>query len=158
GGGELLGERLDEFWLESLLATGGMAEVYRALDLRLNRVVAVKVLPRVLAADPSYVTRFRVEARRVAALNHPHIVPVYHYGEVMAGEQRLLYQVMPILRESLRDRMGRERVLPTAEAGRIAVEVASALDAAHEMGLVHRDVKPENILLDAKGKAMLTDF
>jgi serine/threonine protein kinase len=158
GGGELLGKQLGEFRLQSLLGTGGMAEVYRALDPRLGRMVAVKVLPRVLAADPNYVTRFRDEARRVAALNHPHIVPVYHYGEVMVGGQRLLYQVMPILRESLRDRLGRERVLPPAEAGRIAVEIASALEAAHEMGLVHRDVKPENILLDAKGKAMLTDF
>ncbi|HEV8193970.1 MAG TPA: protein kinase, partial [Ktedonobacterales bacterium] len=158
GGGELLGKQLGEFRLQSLLGTGGMAEVYRALDPRLGRMVAVKVLPRALAADSNYVARFRDEARRVAALNHPHIVPVYHYGEVMVGGQRLLYQVMPILRESLRDRLGRERVLPPAEAGRIAVEVASALEAAHEMGLVHRDVKPENILLDAKGKAMLTDF
>ncbi len=158
GGGELLGQLLGEFRLQSLLGTGGMAEVYRALDPRLNRMVAVKVLPRALAADPSYVARFRDEARRVAALNHPHIVPVYHYGEVMVKGQRLLYQVMPILRESLRDRLGREGALPPAEAGRIAVEIASALEAAHDMGLVHRDVKPENILLDAKGKAMLTDF
>ncbi len=158
GGGELLGKQLGEFRLQSLLGSGGMAEVYRALDPRLGRMVAVKVLPRILAADPNYVARFRDEARRVAALNHPHIVPVYHYGEVMVSGQRLLYQVMPILRESLRDRLGREPVLPAAEAGRIAVEIASALEAAHDMGLVHRDVKPENILLDAKGKALLTDF
>ena len=157
-GGMLQGQQLGEFRLQSLLGSGGMAEVYRALDPRLNRMVAVKVLPPILASDPNYVTRFRTEARRVAALNHPHIVPVYHYGEVMVRGQRLLYQVMPILRESLRDRLSREGTLSPAEAGRIAVEIASALEAAHDMGLVHRDVKPENILLDHKGKAMLTDF
>ncbi len=104
-GGALQGQQLGEFRLQSLLGSGGMAEVYRALDPRLNRMVAVKVLPPILASDPNYVTRFRTEARRVAALNHPHIVPVYHYGEVMVRGQRLLYQVMPILRESLRDRL-----------------------------------------------------
>lgn len=158
GGGELQGQQLGVFVLQSLLGSGGMAEVYRALDPRLNRLVAVKVLPPILAADPNYVARFRTEARRVAALNHPHIVPVYHYGEEVIKRQRLLYQVMPILRESLRDRLDREGTLPLAVAGRIVVEIASALEAAHEMGLVHRDVKPENILLDQKGKAMLTDF
>ncbi len=158
GGGELQGQQLGVFVLQSLLGSGGMAEVYRAFDPRLNRMVAVKVLPPILAADPNYVARFRTEARRVAALNHPHIVPVYHYGEEMVKRQRLLYQVMPILRESLRDRLDREGTLPLVEAGRIVVEIASALEAAHEMGLVHRDVKPENILLDQKGKAMLTDF
>jgi serine/threonine-protein kinase len=145
---------LGGYRLRALLGTGGMAEVYRALDPRLGREVAVKVLPAPLAADPNYVARFRDEARRVAALNHPHIVPVYHYGE----DGGLLFLVMPILRESLRDRLGRERVLPPAEAGRIAVEIASALEAAHDRGLVHRDVKPENILLDTKGRALLTDF
>jgi serine/threonine-protein kinase len=158
GAGELQGQQLGVFVLQSLLGSGGMAEVYRALDPRLNRLVAVKVLPPILAADPNYVARFRTEARRVAALNHPHIVPVYHYGEEVIKRQRLLYQVMPILRESLRDRLDREGTLPLVAAARIVVEIASALEAAHEMGLVHRDVKPENILLDQKGKAMLTDF
>lgn len=158
GDGDLIGQRLGEFRLESLLGSGGMAEVYRALDLRLNREVAVKVLPPTLAADSSYVVRFRTEARRVAALNHPHIVPLYHYGEIVLRGRRLLYQVMPIFHESLRDRLNREGALSPTEACRIAVEVASALEAAHEMGLVHRDVKPENILLDQSGKAFLTDF
>ncbi|HEV8193462.1 MAG TPA: serine/threonine-protein kinase, partial [Ktedonobacterales bacterium] len=153
GDGAPLG-RLGGYRLRALLGTGGMAEVYRALDPRLGREVAVKVLPASLAADPNYVARFRDEARRVAVLNHPHIVPVYHYGE----EGGLLFLVMPILRESLRDRLGREGILPPAEAGRIAVEIASALEAAHDRSLVHRDVKPENILLDNKGRALLTDF
>ncbi len=153
GDGAPLG-RLGGYRLRALLGTGGMAEVYRALDPRLGREVAVKVLPAPLATDPNYVARFRDEARRVATLNHPHIVPVYHYGE----DGGLLYLVMPILRESLRDRLGREGVLPPSEAARIAVEIASALEAAHDRGLVHRDVKPENILLDNKGRALLTDF
>ncbi|MGZ3585466.1 MAG: serine/threonine-protein kinase, partial [Ktedonobacterales bacterium] len=133
---------------------GGMAEVYRARDLALGREVAVKVLPASLATDPGYVERFRDEARRVATLDHPNVVPVYHYGE----EHGLLYLVMPILKESLRDRMAREGVLAPSEAGRIVVQVAAALDAAHNHGIVHRDVKPENVLLNAEGKAHLTDF
>src|SRR5579885_1698370 len=131
GDGAPLG-RLGGYRLRTLLGTGGMAEVYRALDPRLGREVAVKVLPAPLATDPNYVARFRDEARRVAALNHPHIVPVYHYGE----DGGLLYLVMPILRESLRDKLSREGTLQPTEAGRIAVEIASALEAAHDRGLV----------------------
>ncbi|GEM_PF-487218 len=156
-GGEsarLVGRTLDVYQLRSLLGAGGMAEVYRALETPLGREVAVKVLPDTLARDPGYVERFRSEARQVAALNHPHITPVYHYGE----EQGLLFLVMPLLKESLRDRLDREGRLDPKDATRLTVQIASALDAAHARGLVHRDVKPENILLNADGKAMLTDF
>lgn len=152
--GALIGQALGDYELVSLLGAGGMAEVYRARDMALGRDVAVKVLPASLATDPGYVERFRDEARRVATLDHPNVVPVYHYGE----EQGLLYLVMPILKESLRDRMAREGIIPPAEAGRIVVQVAAALDAAHNHGIVHRDVKPENILLNSEGKAHLTDF
>jgi protein kinase-like protein len=114
----------------------------------------VKILPPALASDPGYVRRFRQEARRVAALRHPHIVPVYHYGE----DEALLYLVMPILPESLRDRLDHEERLAPEEAIRLVCEVASALEAAHAQELVHRDVKPENILLDENGHALLTDF
>ncbi|HEX8035888.1 MAG TPA: serine/threonine-protein kinase [Ktedonobacterales bacterium] len=152
--GVLIGQTLGDYELISLLGAGGMAEVYRARDLALGREVAVKVLPASLATDPGYVERFRDEARRVATLDHPNVVPVYHYGE----EHGLLYLVMPILKESLRDRMTREGVFAPSEAGRIVVQVAAALDAAHNSGIVHRDVKPENVLLNAEGKAHLTDF
>jgi serine/threonine protein kinase len=112
GAGALVGRRLGDYRLEALLGIGGMAEVYRAYEAGLDRAVAVKVLPPALAADPDYVRRFRQEARRVAALRHPHIVPVYHYGE----DEALLYLVMPILWESLRDRLDREGRLAPEEA------------------------------------------
>lgn len=150
----LIGQTLGGYQLLSLLGAGGMAEVYLAKDPKLGREVAVKVLPASLALDAGYVERFRDEARRVAALSHPNIVPVYYYGE----ERGLLFLVMPVLRESLRERMEREGALPVSDAARYVVQIAAALDAAHAQGLVHRDVKPENILLNTEGKALLTDF
>jgi serine/threonine-protein kinase len=154
GAGSLTGKQLGDFQLQGLLGAGGMAEVYRGFDVKLKRTVAVKVLPATLASDPNYVQRFRTEAQRVAALNHPHIVPVYHFGE----EGPLLYHVMPLFNESLRDRLEREGMLAPKEAVRLIVQIASALSVAHAAGLVHRDVKPENILLNDKDEAFLTDF
>ena len=153
-GGALLGQWLGEFHLHSLLGVGGMAEVYQAHDDVLGREVAVKVLPLALAADPAYVKRFRYEARAVGALNHPNIVPVHSFGE----QGPYLYLVMPLLKESLRDRLRRGVPLPLEEATQIAVQTLSGLGAAHAQGVVHRDVKPDNILLDDSGVARLTDF
>jgi Protein kinase domain len=153
--GSLVGTTLGGYRLVGLLGAGGMAEVYRGLDPALDRPVAVKVLPAHLALDPGYVARFRTEAQRVAALSHPNIVPVYRFGE----DRGLLYLVMPVLRESLRERLDRAGgTLPPTDAARLAVQIAAALDAAHAQGVVHRDVKPENILLTAEGRALLTDF
>jgi serine/threonine protein kinase len=153
-GDSLVGKQLGDFQLQGLLGAGGMAEVYRGFDTKLKRAVAVKVLPAAMSSDAGYVQRFRNEAQRVAALNHPHIVPLYHFGE----EGALLYHVMPILKESLRDRLDREERLAPQDAVRLVVQIASALSVAHAAGLVHRDVKPENVLLDEKGAAFLTDF
>lgn len=150
----LIGSTLGGFQLTSLLGEGGMAEVYRGFDVQLQRDVAVKVLPHHIARDPRYVARFRNEAQRVAALHHPNVVPIFHFGE----ERGLLYLVMPILKESLRDRMTREGAIEPVEAVFLAVEVAMALDAAHGQGVVHRDVKPENILLNDEGLPLLSDF
>lgn len=155
-GGNLVGRKLGDYQLQSLLGAGGMAEVYRALELPLGREVAVKVLPAALAADPNYVTRFRTEARRVAQLRHPNIVEVYAFNGGERGD--LLYLVMPVLSESLRDRLDDEGSLSVRESVRIVTEIASGLEVAHGVGLVHRDVKPENILLDRDGHALLTDF
>ncbi|HEU0028831.1 MAG TPA: serine/threonine-protein kinase [Ktedonobacterales bacterium] len=152
--GGLTGSTLGGFELISLLGAGGMAEVYRGYDRSLHREVAVKVLPRGVARDPEYVARFRSEAQAVAALNHPNIVPIFHFGE----ERGLLYLVMPVLKESLRERMIREGVLDPVEAVALCVEVADALDATHRQGLAHRDVKPENILLNDEGRPLLSDF
>src|SRR5215831_18804949 len=150
----MTGQWLGDYQLQGLLGVGGMAEVYRARDAVINREVAVKVLPLALATDPSYVERFRNEAQAVGALNHPNIVPVHHFGE----QGPLLYLVMPLMKESLRDRLLRGVPLPVEEAVQIAVQILSGLSAAHAQGVVHRDVKPENILLDEYGVAKLTDF
>ncbi|HEU0028686.1 MAG TPA: protein kinase [Ktedonobacterales bacterium] len=152
--GALVGQTLDGYRLRKLLGVGGMAEVYLAEEPSLRRDVAVKVLPRMLATDPNYVARFRDEARHVANLSHPNIVPVYTFGE----DRGLLFLVMPLLKESLRDRMEREGQLAPKDAGRVAYAIASALHTAHHFGIVHRDVKPENILMDSDSKPMLTDF
>ncbi len=154
GAGGLIGQSLGGYRLTALLGAGGMAEVYRGEDSRAGRSVAVKVLPRTLAADAEYVQRFRDEATRVSSLDHPNVVKVFAYGE----EHGLLYLVMPLLVESLREKMERERLLPLSESARLVVQIAAALDAAHAQGIVHRDVKPENILLNAQGRALLTDF
>ena len=110
--GALIGQWLGEYQLHTLLGVGGMAEVYQAHDAALGREVAVKVLPPELAADPSYVERFRNEAHAVGALNHPNIVPVHSFGE----QGPLLYLVMPLMKESLRDRLLRGVPLPVEEA------------------------------------------
>ena len=156
--GSLTGKRLGDYHLGKLLGRGGMADVYWAYDETLMREVAVKVLSSSLALDPDYVARFRAEARRVAAFSHPHLVPVYHAGEENVEGQRRLYLVMPLLHESLDDLLKREGKLPLAHAVRLVLQVADGLQAAHHYGLVHRDVKPGNILLDTEGQALLADF
>jgi serine/threonine protein kinase len=153
-GGGLTGQWLGDYQLQEVLGIGGTAEVYQARDAVINRDVAVKVLPLALAADPSYVERFRNEAQAVGALNHPNIVPIHHFGE----QGPYLYLVMPLMKESLRDRLLRGAPLSVEEAVQIAVQILSGLGAAHAQGVVHRDVKPENILLDENGVAKLTDF
>ena len=152
--GGLTGQTLGGYLLGTLLGAGGMAEVYRAFDPALDREVAVKVLRAPQAADAGYVARFREEARRVAALKHPHIVPIHAFGE----ERGLLYHVMPVEPETLGDRLKREGPLAPEEAVRLVLQIAAALEAAHAIGLVHRDIKPENILLTPEGDALLTDF
>ena len=135
------------------LARGGMGQVYEARDLKHGRAVAIKILdPELAAAIGS--ARFRAEIETAARLVHPHIVPLFDSGEA----DGLFYYVMPLLGgESLRQRLLRERQLPIEDATRIAREVADALRYAHEQGLVHRDVKPENIVLTG-GHAMVLDF
>jgi serine/threonine protein kinase len=156
--GALCGERVGSYQLVELLGVGGMAEVYRAEDLLLQREVAVKVLAAHLADNTEYAERFRAEAHRVGSLSHPHVVPIYHAGEAEVQGRHLLYLVMPLLHESLRDLRRREGKLPPAEASWLMLQVADGLDAAHRSGIIHRDVKPGNVLLDTEGHPQLADF
>ncbi len=142
--------RLGPYEILSLLGAGGMGEVYRARDTRLNRDVALKVLPSEVASDPSRRQRFEMEARAVAALNHPNIVAVYDVG----SENGIAYFVSELVDgESLRGvKLGLRKALEIAE------QIAAGLACAHEAGIVHRDLKPENILLSREGRAKIVDF
>lgn len=141
--------------VESRLARGGMASVYLATDTRLDRRVAVKVMHPGLAEDPDFVARFNREARASARLSHPDIVAVYDQGED-DGQAFLVMEYVPgaTLRAVLRDR-GR---LSTGEALAVMDHVLAALGAAHDAGLIHRDVKPENVLVTADGRVKVADF
>ncbi len=143
----------DRYRLERELGQGGMATVYLARDLKHDRDVAIKVL-RDDVAQTVGAERFLREIRMAARLSHPHILPLFDSGQV----DDALYYVMPVVRgESLRERLTRERMLPVADAVRIASEVAGALEHAHKSGVVHRDIKPDNILLQ-DGHALVADF
>jgi serine/threonine protein kinase len=134
---------------------GGMATVFRAEQMPLQREVVVKVLHAHLARDSEMTERFRREAEAAARLVHPFICPVLDYGEM----DETVYIVMPYLGGgSLADRVQRERTVPPGSAAAAAAQVAAGLDHAHQRGVVHRDVKPDNILFDEDGNALITDF
>lgn len=141
--------------LEERIALGGMGEVWRAHDERLNRTVAVKLLKPELAEQPSFLERFRREAQSAAALSHPNVASVYDYGAV---EGRPYIVMEFVAGETLAQRIARMGRIPWPQALDIGVEVAHALAAAHARSLVHRDIKPGNVLLDATGHAKVTDF
>ncbi|MEV7885499.1 serine/threonine-protein kinase [Streptomyces sp. NPDC002817] len=158
---ELIGRQVAGYRIEREIGRGGMAVVYRARDLRLDRTVALKLLAPELARNDTFRRRFTHESRAAAAIDHPHIVPVFEAGET----DGVLYIAMRYVDGSdLRHLLDRQGPLAPAVALRIAAQVASALDAAHEHGLVHRDVKPGNILVargtdsDHPEHAYLTDF
>ncbi len=147
------GTQLGTYEILSAIGAGGMGEVYRARDTRLGREVAIKVLPRDLAATPEVRTRFEREARLISSFNHPNICTVHDVGQ--EGED--FYLVMELIEgESLADRV-QTGALPTSEVLRIGIQIADALDKAHRAGIVHRDLKPGNVMLPKSG-AKLLDF
>jgi serine/threonine protein kinase len=156
---DLSGHELGRYRILSLLGRGGMATVYRASDAKMGRDVAVKVLPPEMALGGAYLARFEREAKAIAALDHPFIVPVFDFGE----EDGFSYMVMPLIAGGSLDARieaarSAGRFLPLVEVGRILGEVSSALSYAHERGLVHRDLKPSNVLIDDEGRCRLADF
>src|SRR5712691_368736 len=162
GGGATAGEpqlaagtELAGYRIESLLGRGGMGVVYRARDLALERNVALKLLAPELAQDVRFRERFLRESRLAASLDHPAIIPIYDAGEV-AGQ---LYIAMRLVEGTdLKRVLADEGVLAPERAFALLEQVADALDTAHERGLVHRDVKPSNVLVDARGHCYLADF
>ena len=141
--------------LDAQVGTGGMSTVYRAFDATLERRVAIKLMHRDIAADSDQLERFRREARAVAQLSHPHIVGVIDAGEE-DGRPYIVFEYVE--GETLKDRIRRLGRLPVDEAIAYAIEIARALGAAHGRGIVHRDVKPQNVLVDEEGSAKVTDF
>ncbi len=148
------GTRLGPYEIVALLGAGGMGEVYRARDTRLDRTVAIKVLPESFSSDPDRLRRFEQEARAVAALNHPNIMGIYDVG----SEAGVHYLVSELLEgESLRDKLS-EGALGARRAAEYALQVAHGLAAAHEKGIVHRDLKPENVFVARDGRVKILDF
>ncbi|HUX46300.1 MAG TPA: protein kinase [Terracidiphilus sp.] len=145
---------LDHYEVLAPLGAGGMGEVYRARDARLNREVAIKVLPKSYSADPERLRRFEQEARAAAALNHPNILSVYHLGSLNG----VPYIVSELLEgETLREKLS-HGPLSFRRAVNVGAQIARGLAAAHEKGIVHRDLKPENLFLTRDGLAKILDF
>ena len=155
------GTRLGPYEISSALGAGGMGEVYRARDTKLNRDVAIKVLPDLFADDPERLARFEREAQLLASLNHPHIAQIYGFEDSAsagAGQAAVRALVMELVDgPTLADRIARGAI-PLDEALPIARQIAEALEAAHERGIVHRDLKPANIKLTAGGAVKVLDF
>src|SRR5215813_6693190 len=145
-----MGTKLEYFEIGDLLGAGGMGEVYKALDTKLNRDVAIKVLPEAFAADPDRLARFTREAQVLASLNHPNIAAIY------GVENRAL--VLELVEgQTLAERIARGP-MPFDEALPLAAQIADALEYAHERGVIHRDLKPANIKVMPGGRVKVLDF
>jgi len=156
----MIGRQLGHYQLTELVAAGGMARIYKGTDTKLQRVVAVKVLMHDASdTDNTLATRFRREAQAIASLEHPNIIPIYHYDET----EDLYFLAMKLIEGSdlakeISALRRRNQKMDIRRALRIMEQVAGALDHAHSKGVIHRDVKPSNILLDKDDNAVLTDF
>ncbi len=148
------GTRLGAFEILGLLGAGGMGEVYRAHDPKLDREVAIKLLPEQLVADADRLARFQREAQLLAALNHPNIAAIYELGDA-SGKPFLVLELVE--GATLSERLGRGPV-PLDEAVEVARQIAEALEEAHERGIVHRDPKPANVKLSPGGRVKVLDF
>lgn len=151
---DLTGKQFGHYQIVAPLGEGGMAAVYKAYQPAMERYVAIKVLPRHMSSSEEFVTRFRREARMLAQLQHPHILPVFDYGEADGYP----YIVMPfVVSGTLAELLHKQR-LSLAQVRRIMTQIGDALGYAHARGMIHRDIKPSNILIDERGNCLLTDF
>ncbi|HAV75789.1 MAG TPA: hypothetical protein DCX53_00385 [Anaerolineae bacterium] len=149
------GQTLGHYQIIDQIGQGGMATVYKAYQPSMDRNVAIKILPRQLAESAEFTQRFQQEARFIAKLEHPHILPVFDYGE----SEGVAYLVMRYLEAgTLKEKMVTGRPLPLDEIDRLFTQLAGALSYAHSFGIVHRDLKPSNALIDSHGNLFLTDF
>ncbi len=151
---DLTGKQLNHYQIVASLGEGGMAAVYKAYQPAMDRYVALKILPRHFASDPLFVTRFEQEAKVLAKLQHPHILPVFDFGEV----DGYTYIVMPYIQSGTLAELLTGQPCPWPKTSSIITQLADALDYAHAHGLIHRDVKPTNVLIDDSGHCLLTDF
>jgi serine/threonine protein kinase len=155
----LLGRTIDDYRLEKPLGQGGMAKVYRALDVRLKRYVAVKVIASDFRSDPEYTQRFEREAQSIARLEHPNIVRIYRFGEADGVHYMAMQYVEGAdLATLIRDYKANGEVMPIGDIVRVVQDIGAALDFAHSRDVLHRDVKSSNIMVDQEGRALLTDF
>jgi serine/threonine protein kinase len=150
----LIGQTLGKTQITGLLGRGGMATVYKGYQADIDRYVAVKVLPPQPEQDRAFIDRFKLEARTIARLQHPHILPLYDYGD----ENGVLYLVTAFATGGSLDDIIKKERLSLTQIERILRQVTTALDYAHRQGIIHRDIKPGNILLDNEGNALLADF
>src|SRR5262245_45750172 len=160
-GSLIAGSQIGAYQLLEPLGRGGMGEVHLALDTRLGRKVAIKLLPVEFTADAGRVRRFEQEARAASALNHPNIITIYELGETVTENESLRYIVTEYIEgETLRQRMANapRRQLELSEAIDVASQIAAALSTAHEAGITHRDIKPENVMSRRDGIVKVLDF
>jgi serine/threonine protein kinase len=150
----LVGQQVGPYQIHSLLGVGGMGEVYLAQDPRLDRAIALKILPAELASDPDRIRRFTREARAASGLKHPNVATIYEIGQ---SDEFHFIAMEYVEGQTLADKIS-GRPLPTAEIVEIGIQVVDALDEAHRKGITHRDIKPANLMLTAREQVKILDF